>query len=329
MRRKMGKRIRISDESLNCYGTWVKTSGVDISQFEKNPVLLYMHWRGVIIGCIKDIRIEGNEITGEPYFDEVREESKLLKQQWDKGTLKMCSPHFDIKETSEDPSILKPGQTRPTVSKSKLIEVSMVDIGGNDNNLSLLSQHGGELKLTSGEESAVLPLLKKDGGDTPQNNNSKTKKTMNDFKAIALKLGLPETATEEEVLAKIGILLGFQTANTELREQLDAIKLTGVTQMVDDAIKLGKFNADKKEHFISLGKTMGADALKLTLDSMAAVTKPMQLLNIPGASGGVATGQWSKLSEVPEAQLKLMRENDPDKYRALYKAEYGIECPKY
>ena len=67
----MAKRIRISNESLNCYGTWVKTSGIDLSQFERNPVLLYMHRRGVIIGCIKDIRVEGDEITGEPYFDEV------------------------------------------------------------------------------------------------------------------------------------------------------------------------------------------------------------------------------------------------------------------
>ncbi len=327
----MGKRIRISNETLNCYGTWVKTDGADIEQFQKNSVLLYMHWRGMIVGNIKDMRVEGNEITGEPYFDEVRDESKILKQQWDKGTLKMCSPNFDILETSEDPSLLKPGQTRPTVTKSKLVEVSMVDIGGNDDNLVLLSYQGNELKLAAGEDCANLPLLKTNGGEAPQNNNSKTEETMNvDFKAIALKLGLPETATEAEILAKVGILLGYQTANTELRTQLDTIKLAGVTQMVDDAIKAGKFNANKKDHFINLGKTVGAESLKLTLDSMAVVTKPMQLLNTGGgAAGGMATGQWNKLSEVPEAQLKLMRENEPDKYRALYKAEYGIECPKF
>ena len=55
----MGKRIVISDESVNCYGTWISTAGMDISQYEKNPVLLWMHWRGVIIGCIKDVKKEG------------------------------------------------------------------------------------------------------------------------------------------------------------------------------------------------------------------------------------------------------------------------------
>ena len=127
----MGKRIRISSESLNCFGTWVKTDGIDYGQYQQNPLLLYMHRRGEIIGSIKDFRVEGKDVTGEPYFDEVRDESKILKQQFDKDTLKMCSPFFEVIETSDAPELLKPGQTRPTVTKCKLLEVSMVDMGGN------------------------------------------------------------------------------------------------------------------------------------------------------------------------------------------------------
>jgi len=44
----MAKRIRISNETLNCFGTWVKTDGVDLEQFRRNPVMLWMHWRGII-----------------------------------------------------------------------------------------------------------------------------------------------------------------------------------------------------------------------------------------------------------------------------------------
>lgn len=80
-----GKRIVISDESVNCYGTWISTAGMDISQYEKNPVLLWMHWRGVIIGCIKDVKKEEGRVTGEPYFDEVREESRQAKAQWERA----------------------------------------------------------------------------------------------------------------------------------------------------------------------------------------------------------------------------------------------------
>lgn len=80
----MVKRIRISNETLNCYGTWIRTEGIDLTQFNRNPVLLWMHQRGVVIGMIKDIRVADGEVTGEPWFDEVREESRLAKQQWER-----------------------------------------------------------------------------------------------------------------------------------------------------------------------------------------------------------------------------------------------------
>lgn len=324
----MAKRIRMSDETLNCYGTWIKTDGINLEQFRRNPVLLWMHQRGTIIGMIKDIRVENGEITGEPWFDEVREESKLAKQQYEKGTLRMGSPYFDIIELSEDPVQLKPGQTRPTVSRSKLVEFSMVDIGGNDNNITL-GYAGKPLKLAEGETCDALPLLKTD----IHNSETKSQTEMNEqFKAIALKLGLPETATEAEILNRIGIVLAYQTANVELRKQLDELKLAGVTSMVDDAVKAGKFNADKRDHFIKLGKTLGTEELKLTLDAMATVTKPMDIVGGGAASmqlsKGIVPGQWKKLGEVPEAQLKLMRETNPEMYKQLFEAEYGIECPE-
>ena len=148
------------------------------------------------------------------------------------------------------------------------------------------------------------------------------------MKLIALKLGMPETATEKEILAQVDILLGYKTEKEGLKTELDQLKLAGVTQMVDSAIAEGKFTADKKEHFMALGKTMGTESLKLTLDAMQSVTKPMQLVR---PAGGVAPalggGEFKKLSEVPADQLKLMRQEQPDRYKVLFKAEYGMDCP--
>ena len=39
----MSERIRISNEELNCYGTWIRTAGLELSQFRRNPVMLWMH----------------------------------------------------------------------------------------------------------------------------------------------------------------------------------------------------------------------------------------------------------------------------------------------
>jgi hypothetical protein len=316
---EMGKRIVISDESVNCYGTWISTAGMDISQYEKNPVLLWMHWRGVIIGCIKDIKKEDGRVTGEPWFDEVREESKQAKAQWEKGTLRMASANVDVLEYSDAPELVKPGQYRATVTKSKLTEVSMVDIGGNDNALPLiLNAQGKELKLAAGEESESLPLL--------INNTQKSDEKM-DFKAIALKLRLPETATENEILSTIEVLLGYKTANEQLRKEKEEMQLAGITAAVESAISERRITAEKKDHFIALGKKVGLESLKLTFEAMNPAQKPTDVIRISG--GNSAFGEWKKLSDVTTDKMMELRNNDKSTYMKLYKAEYGVDCPNY
>ena len=85
----MGNRVRLTNDTLNSYGYRVLTEGVDITQYERNPILLYMHNRGKAIGLIKDIKRENGEITGEPVFDEATELSCQCKKQWDFGSLRM------------------------------------------------------------------------------------------------------------------------------------------------------------------------------------------------------------------------------------------------
>ena len=60
----MAKEVIISTSGLNCYGGRVLTSGIDMTQFLKNPILLWMHRRSfdrdaMPIGRIDNLRIEG------------------------------------------------------------------------------------------------------------------------------------------------------------------------------------------------------------------------------------------------------------------------------
>ena len=327
------KRIRISNETLNSYGTWIRTDGVDMAQYLRNPVLLWMHYRGRIIGCMKDVRVENGEITGEPYFDEVLEESRTAKAQYEKGTLRMASAGFDIIETSDDPAQLKPGQTRPTVTRSKLVEVSMVDIGGNDDSI-VLSYGGKRLTLSAGEDSGALPLLEPKTKDFI---NLKNRTSMNEqLRTIALMLGLADSATLAEVQREINLLLGYKSANGMLRtekeslqKEIDTLRLSGIASIVDEAVAAGKIDAVRKAHFIELGKKIGQESLKLTFEAMHAAVRPSALLGGGNARTDSNSGGWKKLSEVPAEELKLIRENDRQQYRRLYKAEYGIDCPEF
>lgn len=310
----MGKRVRISNGSLNDLGTRVLTSGVDVGQYRRNPVLLYMHRRGQVIGLVKDIRVEGDEITGELEFDEASEISVRAKRQFEFGSLRMVSAGLDIIETSEDPALLVTGQTRPTVTRSRLFEVSVVDIGSNDDAI-VLRRDGVALTLARDGECA-LPLL----GD--RQTSLLNKKEMNQNEITAL-LGLEPSADDNAVRARVTELLASGQEAETLRSERETLRLAAITQAVENGIAERRIPADRKDHFIGLGKSVGLDALKTTIQAMSPAAKVSGMIR-----GGEGQAEFGKLSEVPADRIETMRRDDRQGYIRLFKAEYGFE-PKF
>lgn len=308
-----GKRVRITNDSLNSYGTRVLTAGMNVEQYQRNPVLLYMHERGNVIGYVKDLKVEDGEVTGELMFDEASELSVRCKKQYEFGSLKMVSAGLDILETSEDPELLVQGQTRPTVTKSKLFEVSLVDVGSNDD--AIVLQKDGK-KITLGKDSECpLPLL---------NNNNQKQKQM-EQKMVAMQLGLPATATEAEINAKLDELKTAKEENERLQQKNAALTLASITAAVEKAVGEKRITPDKKDEFINLGKEVGQEKLESIL---SAISPQMKLSSVIGHQGGAATEPttYKKLGDVPSGQLTTLRKEQPDEYKRLYKEEYGMEC---
>ena len=308
-----GKRVRITNDSLNSYGTRVLTAGMNVEQYQRNPVLLYMHERGNVIGCVKNLKVEDGEVTGELMFDEASELSIRCKKQYEFGSLKMVSAGLDILETSEDPELLVQGQTRPTVTKSKLYEVSLVDVGSNDD--AIVLQKDGK-KITLGKDSECpLPLL---------NNNNQKQKQM-EQKMVAMQLGLPATATEAEINAKLDELKTAKEENERLQQKNAALTLASITAAVEKAVGEKRITPDKKDEFVNLGKEVGQEKLESIL---SAISPQMKLSSVIGHQGGAATEPttYKKLSDVPSGQLTTLRKEQPEEYKRLYKEEYGMEC---
>lgn len=318
------KEAIISTERVNSYGSRVITAGIDYSQYEKNPVLLYMHRRGrkedMPIGIMTNIREENGVLYGTPKFDDDTEDERNISKKWDRGTLRMLSAGLDVLEWSEAPEMLMAGQTRPTVTKSKLIEVSVVDIGSNDDALQVGLYHDGKLlTLAAGEESDHLPLLSRpgtEGGDetpatTPEdeqtpNNNS------NNMEKILLKLGLAPGATEDEAVAAIG----------RLQEEKDTMRLARITDSVETAIKDRRITADKKEKYLDLGKQIGLDSLNALFADMTPAQKPLDLVKpAGGGNGGAVNLTWATATA---DQLADLRDNNREEYVRLYKEHYGF-----
>lgn len=311
----MGKRVRISNDSLNSYGFRVLTSGMDVTQYNRNPVLLYMHERGNVVGYVKDLKVENNEVTGELMFDCASELSQRCKKQFEFGSLRMVSAGLDILETSEDASVLVQGQTRPTITKSKLFEVSVADVGANDD--AIVLHKDGKIITLGRDGDCDLPLL---------NNNNKQQKTEEmDNKTIALQLGLPETATEAEISAKITELNAVKEQNASLMKEKDKLTLESITNLVTHAIADKRLEEKDKDQFVELGKKIGTEELEKTLKAMHPAVK---LSSVIGHQGSTPTDEkkLTKLSDVPAEQIATLRSENLEEYTRLYKAEYGIEC---
>ena len=312
----MAKETIISNGRLNRYGSRVLTAGIDTAQYQRNPILLWMHNRAYMgrqdevlpIGRVENLRTDGDNLIGTPVFDTSDPFAKKIADKWEAGFLKMVSAGLDIVETSIDAKHMTAGQTRPTIVKSVLTEVSIVDIGANDDAV-VLMYNGKQIT----DNFSIF------------NHNLNTK-TM-EQKAIALKLGLPESASEAEVLAAIGELLAIKEENERSKQELAAVRLKAIESEVDAAVKLGKFSADRRAHFLEIGKKIGLADLKGTLECMPPALRPSQVINRGGNGGAsfAAADDYKKWSDVPPPERVALRSNAPERYKELYRAEYGFD----
>lgn len=329
----MAKEVIISTSGLNCYGGRVLTSGIDLTQFQKNPLLLWMHRRSfdrdaMPIGRIDNLRTDGDRLIGTPVFDQNDEFAKKIESKWDNGFLRMASAGIEIIETSDAPEHLLQGQTRRTITRCRLEEVSIVDMGGNDEALQLYDRSGKVLKLAAGEDNDALPLLAPEKKDDPSGtapdgkaDNQTNKLTQSMNKEILQLLGLSETATEQEAVGALRLL-------KEKADKVETLQLASITAVVDGAIAEKRITADKKEHFVNIGKAAGIDSLRTTLSLMQPVRKPTEVIHQTDTPRDDEPKTYAKLSDVPADQMEKLREERPQDYERLYKAEYGHDIPK-
>lgn len=221
------KRMTLSTDSVNRYGYRVLTAGIKLDNFLKNPVMFWGHstWN-MPIGTWEDVKVEGSALTGIPVFDEVTEMSKTAKQLYEKGTIRTSSIGFNEISTSSDPQLALPGQRYETVTSCELLEVSLVSIPANP-------EATVELDFNFDKNVNLLSLNK------PINM---------DLKKIALRLGLDESATEEQILGAIENIKGSE-AQVILQLGIDKGVVTDANKKVFEAA-IDKDPTGTKQYFL-------------------------------------------------------------------------------
>ena len=316
------KRIVISDESINSYGFWVKTDGIDLEAFSRNPVMLYNHnrWGGgtvhdqLPIGKWKDLRIENGVLTGEPVFDENDEFAVKIKQKYEAGILNACSMGFKPLEWSSEPALLKEGQTTATVVKCCLLEISICDIPSNSNATVVLYNDNSEIINLSDLPNLVIG---------PKINNS-------NMKEIALKLGLAETADSQSCVNAIQkkddkiATLTNENASLKLKlktfEEAEATaKKNEVESLLSEAIQKGRIDAKMKPNYEKLFE-LDHEGTKAVLASLPD-RKPMEAAPSGTEDGNLCKMSWYELDKAD--RLYELKTKFPEIYKQKYEEKFN------
>jgi len=316
------KTFLLTDESLNGYGFWLKMDGADIEQFKRNPIMLWMHmraWRGtrdevLPIGTWDNIRIEDGKLLADAVIDTDDEFAASIALKVDKGIIRMASVGITVLETSSTPENLKPGQTRETVTKWRVREASLVDIGANDNAISLAfyDTEGNPIEHNAGKGDCPVNLVQ-----TPKPNYS--------MKEISKLLNLSEGADESTVANEVQKLLD---RNAELEQQLNQIteremrlRAERSAKLIDEAIRDGRINADARQAWEKMFKTNYEVAEETILALPKRQSVKDSLSQDKSKLEKYATMSWDELDR--KGKLRELKAGYPELYTQKFEEKFG------
>ena len=171
--------------------------------------------------------------------------------------------------------------------------------------------------LTNRPNLPVKPVVNADetGGRDPDDPNSRKDNPEMDIKKLAAALGLPETATEEEVLAAIKAM-----QDREAQAAAEAANAKA-EEFADNAVKAGKIAANSKEA-VKAAYLKSPEVAQEMLNSVAAPAKPAAKLpdfgraKQPTALNARTPGKDADPVEVYNAYMAMPEGADKDAYLA-------------
>lgn len=344
------KRIVVISEKVNKYSFRALVAGIDLSQYEGNPIMLWMHNRAfggkgevyLPIGNVIELRKEelpglGLVVTGQPMFDDTDDFAKSIYNKYENGTLRMASAGLIPIEWSEDIDLLLPGQRAATLVKSILEEISMVDIGADSNALAIaLYNHNHELiQLSSDGENATIPLI-----THPQIKNEMLKIELTAAKAAVL-LGLKDVGSTDEFETKVAEVVQLAHRQKLQIETLTQEKTAAETKlanaekagieadanvMLAAAVEARKITKDDVAFYSEqITDKTSFDRVKLHLDGKAGSASVQDTLKLAdGTKADTFAGKtWKELDQ--SGQLVQLKSSDLNLFKELFKAEFKTE----
>ncbi|MBR4199246.1 MAG: HK97 family phage prohead protease [Bacteroidales bacterium] len=316
------KTFVLSDESVNCYGYRVLTDGIDTSQFERNPVMLYSHdTERLPIGRWTNIRKEDGRLLADADFDLNDPFAAQIADKVENGIIRCCSIGFEIVSLSDSADLMLPGQRQSTVTGALLLECSVCVIGANRNAM-VLKRTGTDETLQAGD---ILHLSMEISLE--KNNNMDEQNNTLEQKVAALEQQLQEVGNEKATLSQQKSELETKVAELEsqvadLSGKLEAQHKAEIAKLIDGAVGDGRIAEGQRPCWEAL---MAADFenASAALAELKAPTSLSAMMQGRTQHGENLAQEWDEADR--QGRLAEIKQGDPDRFKQMYKARFGAE----
>jgi HK97 family phage prohead protease len=342
--RKLPERLEhefiICDNSINRYNWRLLVEGIDLVGFLKNPVCCLQHDTNAIpVGRWINVRVDGEALKGTVEFDRNDEDAVKLYWKYKDGYMSAVSLNIIPIEESDDKALLLTGQKFPTITKSELLEVSLVTIPAQKNAVKLSTPEGHEYKLS---------LLTINNSTEMNKNEEKTVEQLTAELAVQKQLNADNLIRlhqqrgvisdgEVESLKKLALI-----DLAEVSKMLDARQTpkpaessTGTAETLADALVALHFGrgaiTEQEKSVFRAAATLDYDATKKVLEAKPGTEQAKTFVQGLSGAQASATGDgranWNYLQWYKNdwQALSQMEKNEPDKYKKLV-ADFEAEC---
>jgi len=336
--KKSSKKFVISSQVKNDKGFRVLTSGIDITAYQANPIMLLMHQRPTgtnrneagVLGGFVDLHFADEKLYGTPSFDDKDDYALKYYDKVENDVMRMCSAGLlPLKWGKDEAGDL-------WLLESKLVEVSLADIGSNSETMAVsLCNESGELITLSLDQ-------------IQENLKTENKMKIVKLSAGAVALGLSatletETAVEEAVQKLVQLTADSKAEIVTLTAAI-ATAETAAQTAKDELVQL-KADTKKAENkaFVALavqeGKIVVGDAPKYEklmaeapetgkeiIDALPKNKSVMELLKAKeDAENPLVKLSYDELDTT--GKLETLKAELPEVFKAKFKEKFGTEYP--
>ncbi len=148
-------------------------------------------------------------------------------------------------------------------------------------------------------------------------------KQHHDMKKIATLLGLSSDATEEAIIEAVK---GKDKTISDLKNELDTLKQAQANEkikaLIDKAIAEKRITENMRATYEALAKS-DYESTKKVLESMQ--SGQIQIQNSTSKNDRYKDWTFADYQKKDPKELARIKDEDPEKYKALYKAQFGVE----